>query len=152
MRRTTLLAIALLLGLTGPLTAQTPAPARGQAPPPAGPPHAWLFGAWVGGIFPPPVTLSAQECLAQPMVIFTRDTVMRAVMTSPAYGQRLIDTARATAAGFELRLVPSSAPAADTGFGCPDPNVLPVQRRGENEITFPGCTDFPFPLIRCATH
>ena len=49
MRRTTLLAIALLLGLTGPLTAQTPAPARGQAPPPAGPPHAWLFGAWVGG-------------------------------------------------------------------------------------------------------
>ena len=29
-------------------------------------------------MFPPPVTLSAQECLAQPMVIFTRDVVMRA--------------------------------------------------------------------------
>ena len=107
-------------------------------------------------IFPPPVTLSAQECLAQPMVIFTRDVVMRAVMTSPAYAQRLIDTARATANGFEIRLVPASPappqPASGPGFGCPDPNVLPVQRRGDNEITFPGCTDFPFPLIRCATH
>jgi hypothetical protein len=102
------------------------------------------------------VTLSAQECLAQPMVIFTRDVVMRAVMTSPAYTQRLIDTARATATGFELQLVPATAvppePAGDIGFGCPNPDLLPVQRRGENEIAFPGCTAFPYPLIRCATH
>jgi hypothetical protein len=142
MRRTVPIAIALMLALTSPLTAQAPAL--------VGPPHAWLFGAWIGGMFPPPVTLSAQECLAQPMVIFTRDAVMRAVMTSPAYQERLIDTARPTDTGFELRLLPSTA--AQSGFGCADPNVLPVQRRGENEIAFPGCTDFPYPLIRCATH
>lgn len=142
MRRTAAIAIVLTLALTGPIRAQSP----------ASPPHAWLFGAWIGGIFPPPVTLGAQECLAQPMVIFTRDVVMRAVMVSPAYMQRQIDTARATANGFEVRLLPAApTPGAETGFGCPNPNILPVQRRGDNEITFPGCTDFPFPLIRCAT-
>jgi hypothetical protein len=148
MRRIAVVAIVLTLALISPLTAQAPAP--------AGPPHAWLFGAWIGGIFPPPVTLSAQECLAQPMVIFTRDVVMRAVITSPAYTQRLIDTARATATGFEVRLLPATPappePASDLGFGCPNPNVLPVQRRGDNEIAFPGCTDFPYKLIRCVTH
>jgi hypothetical protein len=147
MRRIVALATVLMLALTSPLTAQAPAP--------AGPPHAWLFGAWIGGIFPPPVTLSAQECLAQPMVVFTRDVVMRAVMTSQSYAERLIGTARATATGFEIQLLPPSAdpeePAAVAGFGCPNPNVLPVQRRSENEITFPGCTDFPFPLIRCGS-
>lgn len=133
-------ALALLLATTGPLLAQRP----------AAPPHAFLFGAWIGGIFPPAATLGAQECLAQPIVIFTRDSVLRAEMTSPDYAQRMIDTARATPTGYELRLFPSQDPAAS--FGCPDPNVLPVQRRGENEITFPGCTQFPFPLIRCSTH
>jgi hypothetical protein len=142
MRRIAAVAVAFMLALTSPLTAQLRAP----------PPHAFLFGAWVGGLFPPPVTLSAQECLAQPMVIFTRDIVMRAVMVTPAYGQRLIDTARATPNGFEIRLVPVDSSSPASGFGCPNPNVLPVQRRGENEITFPGCADFPYPLIRCATH
>jgi hypothetical protein len=99
MRRIAITASVLTLALTSPLTAQAPAP--------AGPPHAWLFGAWIGGMFPAPVTLTAQECLAQPMVIFTRDVVMRAVMTTPAYAQRLIDSARATADGFEVRLVSS---------------------------------------------
>ncbi|HEY3848660.1 MAG TPA: hypothetical protein VGL95_16260 [Acetobacteraceae bacterium] len=140
MRRIALMATVLTLAPTILL------PARAQTT--AGPPHAWLFGAWIGGLFPPPVTLSTQECLAQPMVVFTRDIVMRAVMTNSAYVQRQIDTARATATGFEVRLVPASQP----GFGCPNPNVLPVQRRGDNEITFPGCTDFPYPLFRCATH
>jgi hypothetical protein len=146
MRRTAAVAVVLTLTLTSPLTAQAPAP--------VGPPNSWLFGAWVGGIFPPPVTLGAQECLAQPMVIFTRDVVMRAVLTSPVYVQRLVDTASAADNGFEVRLLPATpapqTPAAQQGFGCADPNVLPVQRRGE-EITFPGCTDFPYPLIRCAT-
>jgi len=36
------------------------------------------------------------------------------------------------------------------GFGCPSPDVLHVQRRGENEISFPGCNDFPYPLVRCS--
>jgi hypothetical protein len=145
MRRTAVIAAVLTLALTSPLTAQAPAP--------AGPPHAWLFGAWIGGIFPPPVTLNAQECLAQPMVIFTRDAVMRAVMTTPAYAQRLIASARATATGFEIQLAPvvqdPTEPAAVAGFGCANPNELPVQRHGDNEIAFPGCADFPFKLIRC---
>jgi hypothetical protein len=145
MRRSAIVAVVLTLASTSPLTA--------QAPVPAGPPHAWLFGTWIGGMFPPPVTLNGQECLAQPIVIITRDVVMRAVMTSPAYLQRQIDTARATATGFEIRLLPSTvAPVPGEGFGCTNPNVLPVQRRAENEITFPGCADFPFPLIRCGTH
>ena len=94
MRRTAAVAVVLTLTLTSPLTAQAPAP--------VGPPNSWLFGAWVGGIFPPPVTLGAQECLAQPMVIFTRDVVMRAVLTSPVYVQRLVDTASAADNGFEV--------------------------------------------------
>lgn len=140
MRRLAVAAI-LLLTLTSPSPAQRP----------GAPIHAALFGAWVGGIVPPPVTLGAQECLAQPMVIFTRDSVLRAVMTSPAYEQRMIDTVRATATGFEIHLFPAQGPG-DGGFGCPNPDVLPVQRRGDNEITLPGCTALPFPLIRCATH
>lgn len=132
-------AIPLLLALTAPLAAQAPGL----------PPHAGLFGAWIGGIFAPPVTLSAQECLAQPSVIFTRDVVMRAVMTTPAFAERLISTARVTAKGYELRLVPRQS-AAEPTFGCPNPDVLPVQRHGDNQISFPGCTDFPFPLVRCS--
>ena len=141
MRRLAASTAVLLLTLTAPLMAQRP----------AAPIHNFLFGSWVGGMFPPPVTLSAQECLAQPIVIITRDSVMRALMTSPAYEQRMIDTVRATPAGFEVHMFPAQVPAQG-GFGCPNPNVLPVQRRGDNEITFPGCADFPFPLIRCATH
>ena len=125
--------------------------AAGTAP--GGPQHAWLFGAWVGGMFPPPVTLSAQECLAQPMVIFTRDVVMRAVMTSSGlraahdrYGARDRPPASNSAP------VSGADPPPKGGFGCPNPDVLRVQRRGENEITFPGCADFPFPLIRCGSH
>ena len=55
-----------------------PLPVRAQS---SLPPHAWLFGAWVGGLYPPPSAVSAQECLAQPVVIFTRDIVMRVVIT-----------------------------------------------------------------------
>ena len=33
--------------------------------PPAGaqsaPPQAWLFGAWIGGLYPPPSTITARE-------------------------------------------------------------------------------------------
>jgi len=133
-------AAALLFGLTTPLVAQQQAP----------PPGSFLYGAWVGGIFPPPVTLSARECLSAPMVIFTRDSVLRALMTSPAYEQRTIDSVHATATGLEIRFYPSDNPGL-LGFGCRNPDVLPVQRRGDDEIAFPGCTGLPFPLIRCAT-
>jgi hypothetical protein len=133
-----------------------PARAQGNLPP-----HSWLFGAWTGGIFPPPSTLSAQECLAMPVVIFTRDIVMRAVITDQLYTQRLVETARVTAEGVEFRLAgpPAAVPAGpfslspggidEVGFGCISPDILRVQRHTENEISFPGCTDFPYPLVRC---
>ena len=140
MRRTAASALVGPLALASPLAAQAP----------AAPPYAWLYGAWVGGIFPAPVTLSARECLSQPSVIFTRDVVMRAVMTTPALAERLINSARPTSTGIELQLEPAQS-AADPTFGCPNPDVLPIQRRGDDQISFPGCTDFPYPLIRCAT-
>ena len=149
--------IACLI-VTMALAALSTAPARAQG---NLPPHAWLFGAWIGGIFPPPSTLSAQECLAMPVVIFTRDIVMRAVITDQIYTQRLVETARVTAEGVEFRLTRPPAVASgpfslspggginDVGFGCISPDILRVQRRTENEISFPGCTDFPYPLVRC---
>jgi hypothetical protein len=149
--------IACLI-VTMALAVLSTAPARAQG---NLPPHAWLFGAWIGGIFPPPSTLSAQECLAMPVVIFTRDIVMRAVITDQIYTQRLVETARVTAEGVEFRLTRPPAVASgpfslspggginDVGFGCISPDILRVQRHTENEISFPGCTDFPYPLVRC---
>jgi hypothetical protein len=152
--------IALLASLLLPVV---PAAAQHSAATNAAPPHAFLFGAWTGGLFPAPVTLNAQECLAQPTVIFTRDSVFRVSITDPAYLQRLVETVRATSNGVVFRLVaPPQTPQAGygmfnlmpesgepPGFGCADPNVLQVQRRGENEISFPNCPQFPYPLIRC---
>ena len=153
MRRIACLIVTLALAALSTV----PARAQGNLPP-----HSWLFGAWIGGMFPPPSTLSAQECLAMPVVIFTRDIVMRAVITDELYAQRLVETARVTPEGVEFRLTRpvAAAPAGpfslspsggtnDVGFGCISPDILRVQRRTENEISFPGCTDFPYPLVRC---
>jgi hypothetical protein len=135
------------------LALASPAPAQVQMQSNQ-PPQSWLFGAWTGGLFPPPSVLSAQECLAMPVVIFTRDIVMRAVITDQFYAQRLVETARATAGGVEFRFTPAPAPAPDAGsgavgFGCISPDILRVQRRTDNEISFPECKDFPYPLVRC---
>jgi hypothetical protein len=150
--------IARLIAITALLMVATVLPAVAQG---GLPPHAWLFGTWTGGLFPPPSTIGAQECLAQPVVIFTRDVVMRVTITDQMYLQRLVETARTTNNGVEFRFLQSSPPAptspfglsggsvAATGFGCESPDVLHVQRRGDNEISFPGCTDFPYPLVRC---
>ncbi len=126
-------------------------------------PHAWLFGSWTGGLFPAPSNISAQTCLGQPTVIFTRDAVLRASLTEVTYSQRVIETARTTAGITDFRFSPAVDPLAATsngllgldppkeaaGFGCETSDVLHVQRRGDNEIAFPGCADFPNPLIRC---
>ncbi|MBV9735912.1 MAG: hypothetical protein JO209_08375 [Acidisphaera sp.] len=157
MRRTAgTIAAALLLAML--IVPHGGGRARAQG---AQPPHAWLFGTWTGGLFPAPSGLSGEACLSQPVVIFTRDLVMRAVLTDQFYTQRLITTARATAGGFEFvfqaaatgaesnGLFGLSAPPPPAGFGCDGPDVLHVQRRGDNEIVFPGCADFPNPLIRC---
>jgi hypothetical protein len=144
----TVAALALAVPFATPVGAQQ-----------AGPPHAFLFGAWTGGLVPPPSTVTAQGCLAQPTVIFTRDVVMRATLTDILYVQRAVETARGTGDGVDIRLVPQpgaqAAPGGlglggnGSGFGCPDADVLHVQRVSANEITFPGCRDFPFPLVRC---
>src|SRR3954470_11062307 len=81
------------------------------------PSHAWLFGAWTGGLFPPPSSIGAQECYAQPVVIFTRDIVMRATIIDQLYTQRLVETARATANGVEFRLSQSLQLPQTSPFG-----------------------------------
>lgn len=150
--RTMLTALAAALALLLPAAAQQPA---------AEPPHAFLFGTWIGGIYPPPRDLPPVRCLAEPSVIFTRDLAMRTVLLEPTLRQRVVTSARATPAGWEFRFRPLAQPRGlvggtaagsppEAGFGCPGgPDVLVVQKRGPNEIIFPGCTDFPAPLVRC---
>jgi hypothetical protein len=124
------------------------------------PPHAWLFGTWSGGMFPPIAGLSPQACFSQPVVIFTRDLVVRATLTEQTLAQRVVETARSSSGGVEFRFAVTGAAAVPpmfggsaqrVGFGCETPDVLHVQRRGENEIAFPGCAEFPYPLVRCHT-
>lgn len=133
------------------LRAQTPA-----APPaaPAGPPHAWLFGAWSGGIFPATET-QGPACFGATTVIFLPDVVMRASSLDVAFRQRAVETVALTADGVEFRLVPLGAQGQgvpEIGFGCDgNPDVLRVARRGADEIAFTGCNEFPSPLKRCRT-
>ncbi len=143
-----------LVFLTATAAAAAPAPARAQG----APPHAWLFGTWTGGMFPVPANVSGQACFSQPVVIFTRDLVMRATLAQQTLTQREIETARAVPGGMEFRLLGGLAPDSSLlgmgggrlgGFGCETADVLHVQRRGENEISFPGCSEFPNPLVRC---
>jgi hypothetical protein len=88
-------------------------------------------------------------------VIFTRDVVLRSSPLDVAMRQRLVQTATATPTGVEFRLVPIGPPGArvqpGVGFGCSDPNLLRVERRGTDEIVFPDCDEFPSPLKRCTT-
>jgi len=121
------------------------------------PPHAFLFGTWTGGIFPPGET-RGPDCAGQPTVIFTRDVVMRSSVTDVAYRQRLVETAARVAGGVEFRFiaVPPQQTAfglrmpSDIGFGCAaGPNALSVRRISEDEIVFPDCAEFPSPLRRC---
>jgi hypothetical protein len=135
---------------------------RVAAQAPQAPVHAWLFGSWIGGVFPPPVTLSMQECLTEPTVIITRDVVMQMAMTSPTYLQRQVQTVRATEDGFIFQFNPEPPTPQggaldetpippEASFGCASPDMLIVQRRGDNQIVFPGCSAYPYPLIRCAS-
>lgn len=145
---------AALAGFAALPVAAPPRPARAQGQPP----HAWLFGTWTGGLFPAPSGLSARSC--QPVVVFTRDVVMQATLLEQTLTERVIETVRATPTGAEFRFVDADPARTSTGlldlggsppagFGCEDPDTLVVQRRGANEIVFPGCADFPNPLVRC---
>jgi hypothetical protein len=97
-------------------------------------------------------------------MIFTRDVVMRATLTQVTFIQRIIATARTSAGHTDFTFAPAPRPAGDPadplraltagsatviGFGCASPDTLAVQRKTENEIVFPGCADFPNPLVRC---
>jgi hypothetical protein len=154
--RRSLLALLTVAGVM----ASSPCSLAQQANAPPIAPHAWLYGAWTGGMFPAPSGITAQLCLAQPVAIFTRDIVLRGSLISAEYTQRVIETVRIDAVGLEFRFAPDHPPPASgllglsdappiMGFGCANPDTLNVQRRGENEISFPGCSDFPYPLIRC---
>jgi hypothetical protein len=156
-RKTLSLSAAVMAALSAALSGAAAA-AEPAAPPQ--PPHAWLFGTWTGGIFPTPSGVTAQACLSQPVVIFTRDVVLRATLTSELYTQRVVESARTSPDGAEFRFAQVAVPDAGTldfagqppasGFGCADgPDVLHVQRKTDNEIAFPNCTEFPYPLIRC---
>ena len=145
----------LLLAVPASLVPACGVWAQGQAP------HAWLFGSWSGGLFPPPPGLSSSlVCLTQPVVIFTRDVVLRATLTDATYTQRVIATARTANGTTDFQFAPpegttaagllGTAPPPPVGFGCADPNALHVVRMTENQISFPGCADFPYPLVRCA--
>ena len=163
MHHIVLSALLTVAALTVPATAQQPPAAAAPAPTQGTLPHAWLYGAWTGGLFPPPVTLSAQECLANPSVIFTRDAVLRASPTDVTYQQSLVETVRAIPGGVEFRLasatpaapstnafgLPAQTTAQDAGFGCNNADLLRVQRRGEDQIAFQACPAFPYPLTRC---
>jgi hypothetical protein len=138
--RRLVLAIALALA---------PAAASAQSEP-----HAFLYGSWSGGLMPP-VREGATACFARPTVIFTRDIVLHTSLLDPTYQERIIETVRATPDGVEFRFRPVARPQgplarlAGAGFGCGDPNVLRVQRLENGEIAFPGCIDFPSPLVSC---
>jgi len=145
---------ALLLALGLPLLGSVDAAAQQRQ----GPPHEWTFGAWTGGLFPPGDT-DTPACMGGPIVIFTRDIVMRISVVDTAYRERVIETVAQTPGGLEFRF--SAAPpvlgpmgpraAPDAGFGCPGgPNVLRVERRGADEMAFAGCVEFPATLKRCS--
>ena len=147
-----LLTAACLLAASVP-----PTLAQGQTPP-----HAWLFGAWTGGLFPPPSSETAAQCLAQPTVIFTRDLVLTGSLLESTYTQHTVQTVRMTANGAEIRFAEPAAPAASPllgltgaqtppGLGCDTPDQLTITRHGENEIQFANCPQYPNPLVRCPT-
>jgi hypothetical protein len=139
------------------LTLPLAAPFVARAQPRPGPPHEWVFGAWTGGQYPPN-DWDSLACFGSPTVIFTRDLVMRATALDTAYRQRTIETVALQPNGLEFRFTPVQPMAGplgarmppDVGFGCGgNPNVLRVERRGPDEIVFPGCNEFPSALRRC---
>lgn len=138
LRRRSLLLATPALAAPGLLRAQS------------GPPHEWLFGTWTGGIFPA-VDTQGPGCFGNAVVIFTRDVIMRMANLDIAYRQRLIETVALTADGVDIRLVSQGGRALpESGFGCENnPDLLRVTRRGDDEIAFPNCIEFPSVLRRC---
>ncbi len=145
------IAATLLAGaILAPFALQHPAEAQGA------PPHAWLFGAWAGGILPAPPGMSAAECEARTTFVVTRDVILHSTLTHSGPIQNLIASVRGTPTGTIFALAPTDTKPEtiggipeDLGFGCPQPDVLRVVKVGPNEIRLPDCTGFPSPLVRC---
>ena len=114
---------------------------------PSGPPHAWLFGTWTGGLFPVLDGMAAQDCRTQPTVAFGQDVVGHTSLTGADMTRRVIETVRTSPAGAEFRFAPDGADTSS--FGCEDANILHVARSSADMITFPHCSAFPYPLQRC---
>ena len=122
---------------------RTSAPARVS-----GPPHAWLFGTWTGGLFPVLEGMAAQDCRTQPTVAFAQDVVGHTSLTGATMTRRVIETVRTSPTGAEFRFSPDEDDSSS--FGCEDPNLLHVARENNDMISFPHCAAFPYPLVRCS--
>lgn len=147
--------LCLLLAFAGGAVSAKPAPHRAAAPPqadapPSGPPHAWLYGSWTGGLFPVIDGMAAQDCRTQPTVSFTKDAVTHSTLLGTATPARSIETVRATPGSTEFRFLPADPPDPDAGFGCETANVLHVTHGPGGTISFPNCKAFPYPLQRCS--
>ncbi len=145
------IAATLLAGaMLAPVALRHPAAAQ------SAPPHAWLFGAWAGGLYPAPPGMSAAECEARTTFVVTRDVIIHTTLTHPGPIQNLIASVRGTPAGTIFALAPTDTKpetvaglTEDLGFGCPQPDVLRVVKIAPNQISLPDCTGFPSPLVRC---
>lgn len=139
------------LAVTGPAAAAPHHPPRqaesAPAQPASGPPHAWLYGVWTGGLFPVLDGMAAQDCRTQQTVAFSQDVVRHTTLTGAAAQQRVIETVRGVPGGAVFRFTPLAADPV--GFGCQDPNTLAVQKEADGKISFPHCTAFPYALERC---
>ena len=110
------------------------------------PPHAFLFGSWAGGLYPVLNTQVEQACRSDPTFRVQGDAVSRVQLATGAVEQRVVATVRPVTGGVDITFAPQDGA---TGFGCESPDVLHVRRNGPDEISFPGCADFPEPLVRC---
>ncbi len=144
-------AFAALLAVAAALPASAarkpPAPNPQASAQVSGPPHAWLFGTWTGGLFPVLDGMTLQDCRTQPTVAFAQDVVAHAALTTPGLKQRVIETVRTSPTGAEFRLTPD--PSDPAAFGCDGPDTLHVLRESNDKISFPNCAAFPYPLQRC---
>ena len=148
LRRAAVLLFLALLVMTVPSLAQR-RPSGGQTGVArrGGPPHAFLFGTWTGGLFPVLEGMAAQDCTRQPTVVFAQDVVAHATLLDTGMARRVIETVRTSPAGAEIRLTPAPD---DSGFGCENADVLHVARESDTMISFPRCAAFPYPLQKCA--
>lgn len=134
--------MAALLSILLPVVPAAMQPAQAQQPPP----HAFLFGSWAGGLYPVLSTQVEQACRSDLTLRVQGDIVSRVSLLTGAVEQRVVATVRPVPGGVDITFAPQRGAA---GFGCETPDVLHVHRVGPDEVTFPGCTDYPEPLVKC---